>query len=244
MYRDNLSSGNTTIGYLPPTPTFTTSHPSLKCYTESASPLRTLSETTSNLIHHKELLRDELSTGDTTGNPPKSQPSKGGTEKFFIHYLHYNRPTTPHLSLGATERQPHHCQHKQRTAPHTPHKSYAETTFHCLHHQISHHTPHKKVCINDLSTAKTIRDTPTPPPPRFLTPHKELNRNDLSLPTQPNTPLHNLPITRSYTETANPLPTLPENLNSHEVPHKATSPLPKQHRPHPTYHPSKGATQR
>ena len=55
-----------------------------------------------------------------------------------------------------------------------------------------------------------------------------LNRNDLTLPTQPNTPLHTLPITRSYTKTTNPLQTLPKNLHFHEVLHKATSPQPKQ----------------
>ena len=83
--------------------------------------------------------------------------------------------------------------------------------------------------INNLSTAKKIRGTPTPNTSHLhLTRHKELNRNDLSpLPTQPNTPLHTLPLTRYKKKTANPLPTLTENFNSHEVLHKAISPLPK-----------------
>ena len=158
----------------------------------------------------------------------------------LIHCLHYKRPPTPHPSLGATQRQRHQCQHKHRTATHTPHKSYAETTFHCLHNQKPHHTPHKKLHINDLSTAKTIIETPTPTPhTSHLTPNKELNRNYLSLPTQPNSPLHTLPLTRGYTKTANTLLTLPENLHSQEVLHKATSPLPKQSETPPNTSPIK-----
>ena len=124
--------------YLPPTPT--TSHPSLIAIQSQPLHCEHYQRLTPNLTHHKELHREELFTPDTTGNPPKSQPSQGATQKLLIHCLNYKRLPITHLSLGATQRQPHHCQHKERTAP---------------------HTPHKELCRDNPSTAYTTKNTIT-----------------------------------------------------------------------------------
>ena len=137
-------------------------HPSLSAIQSQPLHLEHYQKLPPNLTHHKELHRKKLSAVDTNGNPPKSQPSEGTTQKLLIHCLHYKRPPTPNTSLGATQRQPLHCQHKQRTAPHTPHKSYSETTSPLpTPPKFPPHTSQKATHIWPLP-AKTIRDIPTP----------------------------------------------------------------------------------
>ena len=70
LQRDNLSTGNKTVGHLPHPPHLTTFHPSLSAILSQPLHCEHYQRLPHNQTHHKELHREKLSTADTTGNPP------------------------------------------------------------------------------------------------------------------------------------------------------------------------------
>ena len=136
----------------------------------------------------KELHTDSLSTANKNRNP---QTSQGITQQTSSPLRTLSDTLLPPPNLNhSNELQRDNFYTAKTTSPqwtqpeitHKPHPSQGASQrelLNCLYYKKFHHTTHKKLCRDDLSSTYINRD-----PPHF-TPHKKLHRDNLSTTNTP-----------------------------------------------------------
>ena len=179
---------------------------------------------------HNEMHRDNLSTANINQRPPPLRTSN----RNYITTVNTTRDqslhlTSPHTLQGATERQLFHCQNHQRT-PHTSH--------------LTPHTSHLITGRNAEKTSQMQTQLETPTPSNMHHTSLELDRGDVST---VNTTRNSPPTSPKELQEANistAYKMRPPLFTPHKELHKKDIPIANTTRDPPTYHTSRGATQR